>query len=272
MTKKDTQAEAGYRYKRLTPKLLFDDFSFDKRSPQPGDKAPEFELQTVDGKTIQSADILSGRPVLLTFGSMSCPMTASSISPLQRLHAEFGDKVDFLMLNVREAHPGENIVQPDTFDEKLEHARAMKKQFDIPFSVAVDDIDGTLHRALDTKPNAAYLIDIDGTIAFRSLWAADENGLREALTKITQGQNLAKRQSLAMFGPLAGGMGYFHEVLKRAGRQAQLDMLKAAPPIFLVGRIASLFQTLSPKSRGMAALATLGSLIFVAIGVLGWLS
>lgn len=93
MTKKDTQAEAGYRYKRLTPKLLFDDFSFDKRSPQPGDKAPEFELQTVDGKTIQSADILSGRPVLLTFGSMSCPMTASSISPLQRLHAEFGDKV-----------------------------------------------------------------------------------------------------------------------------------------------------------------------------------
>ena len=230
---------------------------------------PEFELQTVDGEVTKSADI---RQVLLTFGSMSCPMTASSISPLQRLHAEFGDKVDFVMLNVREAHPGENIEQPDTFDAKLQHARAMKKQFIIPFSVAVDDIDGTLHQALDTKPNGAYLIDTDGTFAFRSLWAGDEKGLREVLTKITQGQNLAKRQSLAMFGPLSKGMGYFHEVLKRAGRQAQLDMLKAAPPIFLVGRIASFFRPLSPKSRGMAALATLGSLIFVAICVMTWLS
>lgn len=51
-------------------------------------------------------------------------MTASAGPALKRMHEEFGDRVGFVTLYVREAHPGERYPQPETFEQKLEHARA----------------------------------------------------------------------------------------------------------------------------------------------------
>jgi hypothetical protein len=45
-----------------------------------------------------------------------------------RLSAEFGDRVAFLTLYVREAQPGERYPQPQTFEEKLAHARALTRR------------------------------------------------------------------------------------------------------------------------------------------------
>lgn len=270
---KGSAAKASdYRFKRLRTQLLIQDFQFKKTAPGPGDPLPEFDLVTTTGDRIKTKDYIDKQPLLLIFGSVTCPMTVSSFTPLKRLYSKFGDKITFVMLNVREAHPGENYQQPETLDEKLERAKAMKDHYDIPWTVAVDDIDGSLHRALDTKPNAAYLMNTDGKIAFRSLWAGDEQGLEQTLERVSAGKNPVKPQSVAMFGPLARGIGYFHEVLKHAGPQAQRDLLKAAPPMFLVGRIALLFRPLSRNSRGIAALATLGSLIVMTIGVVIWFS
>ena len=35
--------------------------------------------------------------------------------------------------------------------------------------MVVDDINGSLHQTLDARPEAAYLMDTDGTVAFRTL-------------------------------------------------------------------------------------------------------
>ncbi|MFQ5973530.1 MAG: TlpA family protein disulfide reductase [Alphaproteobacteria bacterium] len=260
-----------YRYKRVTPKVLMSDFRFKKTAPRAGDPLPELELVTTRGEPIKTTDLFGPKPLLLVLGSVSCPMTASSIAPLKRLYAEFGEKVAFLTLYVREAHPAEHYPQPETAEEKLAHARILKEQHEIPWTVAADDIDGTLHRGLDSKPNAAYLIDVDGTIAFRALWAGDEAGLRRALASVSHGDKPTKPQSRALFGPLAKGMGYFQQVLDRAGPQAQRDMLRAAPPILLVGRVAALFRPLPLERRGLAALLTIAGSAAVAIGAgLAW--
>ncbi|MDP6455270.1 MAG: hypothetical protein QF898_18445 [SAR202 cluster bacterium] len=111
------------------------------------------------------------------------------------------------MLNVREAHPGENIPQPDSLDVKSDHAQMLKNRDDAAWTVAVDDLDGTLHQILDGKPNATYLMDTSGKTAYRSLWARDEGGLRAAVENASRGRTRAKTQSRAMMVPVAKAMG-----------------------------------------------------------------
>lgn len=268
-----TQETNSYRYDTVTMGLLMSDFAFGKDSARPGDVFPDFELTTTTGQMIRNSHLIGQRPLLLVFGSKTCPMTASSIAALRLLYDEFGSKVEFVTLNVREAHPAEQIPQPKSFKQKLENARAMKSEFGIPWLVAVDDIDGTLHRSLDPKPNAAYLVNNEGRIVFRSLWAGDAKALRCALHDLTTGHLPTVPESTSTLAPLTRGIGFFHEVLHRAGPQAIRDMLKAAPPIAIAGQIAALFGRITPARRGAPALLVLAiGLAGLVTGVMTWIS
>jgi thiol-disulfide isomerase/thioredoxin len=254
-----------YRYQRFTTSLLLRDLRFGKDAVRPGDPLPAFEWVTTGGNRLVNNDVFRNKPVLLIFGSMTCPMTASAAPSVQKLFEKFGDRVDFIMLNVREAHPGEHFPQPETMEQKLEHARALKELYDIHWTVAADGIDGDLHRALDPKPNSAFLISSDGVILFRSLWAADTDALRQALEAAVARRVLKRNQSLALIGPVSRAMGKVHEVMKRGGPQAARDLWRAGFPIALAGRIATLFSPLSPDQRGIAAVLT------IALGMLAGL-
>ncbi len=160
--------------------------AFRDGAAKPGDP-PEFDLPEAAGGRVRSAE-LRGRPVLLVTGSLTCPMTASSNPKLKRLHHRFGHDIEFVMLHVREAHPGERHDQPETHDARIAHARELKARVRLPFRIAVDDPTGTVHRKLDEKPNAAYLVDRHGRIVFRSLWAADDKSLRAAMPSVLRGE------------------------------------------------------------------------------------
>lgn len=192
-------------------------------------------------------------------------MTVSSIPVLKRLHAEFGEQVKFVTLVVREAHPAEHYPQPHTIADKLAHAKVLKDRYGVPWLVVADDIDGTLHRALDPKPNAAYLINRSGTIVFRSLWAGDEQALRTALTAVTTGNNPALSQSSTMIRPLSRGLGYFRDVLKDAGPQALRDMWFAAPPMVFIAQIAGLLRWLAPERRAPATFIALTGIVVTSL-------
>ena len=175
---------ASYAYEHVSPDILSEDMAFRDGAPAAGDRLPEIDLPTVDGGRFRTAELIGRRPVLLVTGSLTCPMTASSNPLLKRLWSEFGSAVEFVTLYVREAHPGEHHDQAATAAEKRELARALKERDRLPWTVAVDGPDGSVHRSLDEKPNAAYLIDRDGTIVFRSLWAGDVRGLGRALESV----------------------------------------------------------------------------------------
>ena len=182
-------------------------------------------------------------------------MTASAGPVLKRLYQEFGDRVAFGTLYVREAHPGERYPQPETLEQKLAHARAYQARDQIPWPVAVDDVEGTLHRALAPRANAAYLMDTAGRVAFRALWSNDERVLREGLEGVLAGQPLRIGERQPRVVPMVTGMGRMYELLDFAGPQAKRDMLRDLPPLYGMARLAALFRPLPPLGRGIAAMA-----------------
>lgn len=267
--KQHSGSEPGgnYRYKRFTTRLLFRDLQFRSGSAKPGDMLPQFELVTTSGEHLDNNMVFGTRPVLLIFGSVTCPMTASAAPSVQELYDEFDGDIEFIMLYVREAHPGEHFVQAETLEEKLEHARFLKKLYDIEWTVAADNIDGDLHRALDPKPNSAFLMDKEGKILFRSLWAADHQALHQALEATVNGRVPDKRQSTALIGPVIRAMGRVYEVMEMGGPQAVKDLWRAGFPMALAGKFATFLTPLSPNQRGIVAVITLATAMLVALGM-----
>ncbi|MFI2227302.1 TlpA family protein disulfide reductase [Streptomyces fradiae] len=249
----DRTAGADYRFERFRTRLLIDDMTFGRDALGPGSPLPEFDLPTLDGGRFASR-ALGRRPVLMVFGSRTCPVTESAVPVLKRLHARFGEQVRFVLVNTREAHPGEEIGQPATAAEKHRHARRLRDHHAVPFEVAVDDIDGTLHRAFTPKPNSAYLVDPTGTVAFRSHWANDEPALREALERAAAGRPVHGR-SRAMARPLLRAVGHLPGVVAAAGSRTGRDVWRAAPPLAVLGALSRLFPRLPADRRGPAATA-----------------
>lgn len=265
----DPLSDSGdaYRYDHFTPKLLFRDLRFSSDTLAPGDSLSAYELPTLDGGSIQIGGHRE-KPMLLVTGSITCPMTASAMPVIDALHAEFGDRVDFVLLNVREAHPGAHFPQPATDEEKLGHARSLRERYDVPFTIAVDTLDGELHQRLDAKPNAAFLFDGTGEVVFRAQWARDDRLIGDALRSTLAGTAPVKRHSAAMLVPVARAMGSVDEVMRAAGPGAGRDLWWSASPMATAGLFARLFRFKRSDHRGIAAVVALGALMAVEVAFL----
>ncbi|KOX16939.1 peroxiredoxin [Nocardiopsis sp. NRRL B-16309] len=262
-----TDAGSGYRFDRFRTGLLLRDMSFGSDAPGAGDRVPGFDLPTLDGPRFSSTD-LGPLPVLLVFGSRTCPVTESAGPVLRGLHDEFGEKVRFVLVQTREAHPGQLIPQPQTFERKWEHARELRRHHAVRFEVAVDGIDGEAHRAFSPKPNSAYLIDPDGTILYRAHWANDEGALRGALSAAVLRRAPARGHSRGMAGPLLRAVGHLPGIVRTAGSRVERDVWLAAPPLALLGRLSLLFGRLPADRRGAAATALVVVLLTAALALL----
>ena len=260
-----TTSKPEYRYENFRLSHLLADMRFDPDTPAAGDRLPQLDLQILDGARITFEDL--DRPHLFVFGSNTCPMTASAGDVIEDLHREFGEMIRFVLIQVREAHPGEHIPQPISFEQKEAHARKLRDALDVRFTVAVDDLDGSFHSSLDPKPNAAYLVDTQGTILFRSMWSSDEKGLRSALAATSEGRTPDPRQSTRTMRPSLRAIGHVDRVIRNAGPSASRDLLRSAPPMFLSARLAGLFRQVSPDRRGHALLAITGAIVLAAIAV-----
>lgn len=247
-----------YRFSRFDREVLTEDLDF-HGGPKVGEPMPDFELRTSDDLYVRKSDYVGRRPLLLTFASITCPMTASAGPVLKRLFEEYGDRVDFLTVYVREAHPGDRYPQPQVFGWKQKHAADYKERDRIPWPVAVDDVEGTFHRRLDTKSNAVYLMDPNGIVVFRDLWAGDARGLRKALADRTIGERHPR------VVPMLRGVGVMDDVLDGPARE---DVRRQIPTVYWMSRIAARFRGLSPLTRGVFAVSLLLLGAIASIGVL----
>jgi peroxiredoxin len=258
-----------YDHPRIYPDIV-NDMYIPKTDPGPGDEVKAFDLQTTDGGRLRSADLgASGKPVLLVFGSRTCPVTESAAEGLRQLHATYGNKVRFVMVNVREAHPGQTIGQPQTFGQKLRHAIDLKNHHALPFEMAVDDIDGTFHRSLGSRPNSAYLIDPSGRIVFRAQWANETRAVDEALAAIAEGKAPPEPTVTRTFHSITQTIGYMSPVLDAAGKGARLDTWKVVPPLGVMMTLSDLFFFLPRNKRGLPAMIlTIGLMVAIAAAVM----
>ena len=121
---------------------------------------------------------------------------------LHDLYHEYGDRVEFLVVYIREAHPDDgwvsqgnqeadiHVYDPTTKEERGEVAQACAMALDIEMTVLVDGIDDTVASAYGALPDRLYLVGRDGRVAFQG-----EKGPRGF---IPEDLEVAIRQELAL--------------------------------------------------------------------------
>ncbi len=266
-----THSHRRYRIQHPTIRDVMRDMRIPATDPGPGDRVPDFDLPTTDSGRFASEQFAdASRPVLLVFGSLTCPVTESAGNGLHELHARYGRQVRFVMVNVREAHPGEATTQPETAKGKQRHASGLESHHGFPFEVAVDDIDGSLHRAFGTRPSSAYVIDPTGTIVFRAHWSNITDALDEALAAVVAGHQPPRATAGHTLRSMAKMTGHADVAFANAGSGAMRDTWRAAPPFAAMIMLSRLFRFLPRDRRGVPTLVTMAAMLalFVVVGLL----
>ena len=109
---------------------------------------------------------------------------------LNRLYREYGDRVQFYVVYIEEAHPidawqvSDNlkddvlVATTKTADERYRVAGLCVTKLGIELPALVDEPDNRVERAYTAWPDRLYVIDRDGRIAFKS--AAGPFGFKPA--------------------------------------------------------------------------------------------
>ncbi len=147
--------------------------------PKIHDPAPGFSLPEAEsGKTISLNDFKGKSPVVLVFGSYSCPNFRSAADALKALHAKYGKQTPFLLVYIREAHSGDtwestrntregvSIQQASTMAEKQDHATMCTRKLQLPFPAVVDGLDGAVENSYNAWPSLALVVGTDGRVLY----------------------------------------------------------------------------------------------------------
>ncbi len=215
-----------YNYQHMSTSrysLAFDRFD----GPKIGELAPDFIAYTLEGKTVHLSDYL-GKTVILETGSLTCPVTIGNTKSMQDLMARYKEMV-FLLLYVREAHPGQNIPAHDSLANKIHCAQRLKEEENENRIIAVDNLEGDAHNAYGLLPDMVYVINKKGYVIYRAQWNNPDR-LDEVLRSIHDGKAVQFKEWDEF--PSVKTVGF--RVLKRAGSRAIIDILLTAPRLLLM--------------------------------------
>ena len=171
------------------------------QGPRVGEQAPEFTaVQMRSGQAMTLARLRNRGPVLLVFGSYTCPNFRGAADSLNRLYAEYKDRMPFYLIYIREAHSTdkwqstrnerEGITLPAaaTMDERHDHAALCLRKLHIEFPTLLDSMNGSAEKAYEAWPSKAYLVDRQGRVVFSS-------GLSELDFKPSQLETAIRKES-----------------------------------------------------------------------------
>jgi len=147
-----------------------------------GEPAPDFDLPTASGVRLRLSD-LRGRYVVFMFVAMTCPPARMQTPRFEELQAKYSpDDVVFLLIYSRERHAGERgypeFRYAATDEDKQALADLLAKRTSLP--IVIDGIDERTLNSYGAVPNAAYVINPQGAIIFRSTWA-DSRKVKQVL-------------------------------------------------------------------------------------------
>jgi peroxiredoxin len=216
-----------YNNKRFKPS----EYNFDMFiGPRAGDPFQDFTLTDLQsGAPVKLSDF-NGKWVVVETASSTCSMYTKNIPDMKDI-AEEMDDVEFVVVYVREAHPGERLAQHKDMAEKIAAAKIIAPRYGEHRRVLVDNYEGDFHRAYGAMPNVVYIIRPDGKVHYRCNWAAPHK-VKEALEDrenfhTVENADLvtlrASRKKLHMFRTMWTG-----------GIIALYDFLKGAP--YVVGK------------------------------------
>lgn len=81
-----------------------------QRKLNPGDKAPDFRLESIDGKTYSLDEFSDSGGFLVIFMCNHCPYVQAKIDSIVKLHEKFRDKIAVIGINSNDPeYPGEGM-------------------------------------------------------------------------------------------------------------------------------------------------------------------
>jgi cytochrome oxidase Cu insertion factor (SCO1/SenC/PrrC family) len=148
--------------------------------PRLNEPAPDFTLKTQDGSQTVTLSKLRGKPVVLVFGNITCGPFRGRYANVDHMQKRYGDKVKFLAVYVREAHPtggwrmesndrvGVTFAQPIDYLTRKSVAGEACTALKTTMPVLVDEMDDRVGHAYSGMPSRLYVIDAEGKVAYKA--------------------------------------------------------------------------------------------------------
>lgn len=131
--------------------------------------APDFTVTDAEGAETRLSDH-RGRPVVINFWATWCPPCRSELPGFDSLYAEYGDRIDFMMVDLTD---GERDTEDVVRDFIAEQGYTFPVYFDTAFSASEAYQIYSIPVTVFVRP--------DGTIAAQQIGAMQEQALRAYL-------------------------------------------------------------------------------------------
>lgn len=200
--------------------------------PGVGQPAPDFELTGLDGEPLHLSSF-RGHWLVLETASTSCMMYARNVGKIGMLRQKYPD-IEWLLVYVREAHPGRRRPAHQNMAQKLALAKSLKGDFGETRTVAVDTLDGDMHRAYGSLPNMVYVLNPDGEVVYRCDWLS----VPELDSVLGQRPDTEANQHTLTDDLHYPSVWLTAKILWRSGFVAIWDFLRAAPHLLPTHRAA----------------------------------
>lgn len=138
------------------------------------EKAPNFTVTDADGNPVQLSDYV-GKPVVINFWASWCPPCREELPSFDKLYAEYGDRVTFLMVNLTY---GEGDVETDVNGFLAEEGYTFPVFYDT-------EGDAAAAYAIEYIPVTVF-IRADGTLAAQQVGAMQERIIRSYLEDLLE--------------------------------------------------------------------------------------
>lgn len=157
--KKETKTEQ-VEQKTKAPKA--EDIGIEK-----GKYAPDFELETLDGKKVKLSDF-RGKPVILNFWATWCPPCRAEMPDLEKISKE---GVEVVAVNVTES------------EENKEKIGRFVKELGLTFTIPLDEAAAVTQRYNVSAFPTSYVLDKDGKIRYIALGPMNYEKMRTNIGK-----------------------------------------------------------------------------------------
>lgn len=185
-TKAGLQAAAS-RERLLAAKYTPKTGSITETGPKLGTLAPRLQLARADGTgPVKVTSPEPGKPVVLVFGSYTCPNFRKAAGALNELWARFGGQASFLLVYIREAHATDSwqstvnerehveIAPAASMEQKRDYATMCQRKLNLRFPSVVDGLDNAAEQAYAAWPSRVYVISTGGVVRYSSGLIEDE--------------------------------------------------------------------------------------------------
>ena len=179
-------------------KKAFAEFSTIRTQSPIGALAPDFELETTTGETVRLSD-KRGRIAVFMFVAMTCPPARTQVELWKELYEKHSvNDVEIFFVYSRERHPGERgypeFKETKTTSERMVYAKMLSEITAVP--VVVDPIDERTLKDYGMVPNAAFVVDREGFVVFKSQWA-DVRKIEQVVQQLLVAEELKEQTTFS---------------------------------------------------------------------------